>query len=61
MRLANACPSEDEMDKKLEQMLVDKYRLWELVRKIWKAWYNEWYDVGYSDWCDKYYDNDCIS
>lgn len=64
-----ACPTEEEMDKELQLYLIEKYGLWELALKIFKAWieqwkkdwyqdwYDEWYDKGYDEWYEEWYDD----
>lgn len=43
------CPSEEEMDKELELMLIEKYWLGQLALKIWK----EAYELGHEQWFDE--------
>lgn len=50
------CPTEEEMDKELELLLVEQYGLWELARKIYQKWFENWKKEGYDEWYDKWYD-----
>lgn len=52
-----ACPTEEEMDKEMELMLVEKYWLGQIALKIWKDGFEQWKKEGYDEWYDECYDD----
>lgn len=43
------CPTEEEMDKELELMLIERYELGQIALKIWK----DAYELGHEQWFDE--------